>query len=398
MTQIDKEVKDFIKKNEEAFKEGLENGEHYNIFDELNLNTNENRHSLFIASLLRPNGLHGLKEEPLKKFLSVIGKEGFFSKPSEVIVKTEAPIETGRLDIILEGVLANNKKKGAIIIENKIYAKDLKEQLVKYYNYGLSKYDPGNFELFYLSLKGTDIPKEISVTQGKYVLELNTSSDKFPNTYRHITYNEHIIKWLNCVNSNSLSFYNIIAQQISILEHLVEEKHHLAIKPEVEDITIENLIVARDKLREEFMNYLKDFLNDPVAIAVEVLRTIEGADVDFERTMGGDVQNFVGLKVTKDGKTLWIEIQDWSRIIYGVWNEKKKDKRETLENLGYQVKKYWYCKEFKIYTDQGLTFQFYDDRLNFTLMENGEQKAEEFAKLILEELAVVTPTPASASK
>ena len=133
-----------------------EQGELFNIFNILKLQSNEVRlHSALLAELLCPNGSHGASSLFLKAFLKVIGEdEDYIKAPvaekiTERYIGKKTKTEGGIIDIIIED--GNH----AIIIENKIYAPDQENQLVRYYNYGKKKF-PNGFKLLYLTLHGDD--------------------------------------------------------------------------------------------------------------------------------------------------------------------------------------------------------------------------------------------------
>lgn len=134
-----------------------ERGELFNIFNILKLQSKEVRlHSALLAELLYPKGSHGASSLLLKAFLKVIGEdENYINcdrcsdniKERYIGVKTET--EGGIIDIIIED--GNH----AIIIENKIYAPDQENQLLRYYDYGKKKF-PNGFKLLYLTLHGDE--------------------------------------------------------------------------------------------------------------------------------------------------------------------------------------------------------------------------------------------------
>lgn len=133
-----------------------EQGELFNIFNILKLQSNEVRlHSALLAELLCPNGSHGASSLFLKAFLKVIGEdEDYIKAPvakniTERYIGKKTKTDGGIVDIIIED--GNH----AIIIENKIYAPDQGNQLVRYYNYGKKKF-PNGFKLLYLTLHGDD--------------------------------------------------------------------------------------------------------------------------------------------------------------------------------------------------------------------------------------------------
>ena len=141
---------------QERLKKEEEEGKCFNVFSALNMCSDEVRlHSRLLATLLNPEANHGLGNEFLKLFLIALGlPEDYITHCKEQIV--ERPIgevtETngGRIDIILED------REHAVIIENKIYAGDQPNQLLRYYNYGVKTFGENNFKLVYLTLYGNE--------------------------------------------------------------------------------------------------------------------------------------------------------------------------------------------------------------------------------------------------
>lgn len=185
------EVKLIWKKSEVEKVEAHKRGEHFNIFNVLNLTSNETRtHSAFIAELLDPNGSHGLGDQFLRSFVNTIDclKSWNFDTQSAKVQKersigniNEDYSEGGRIDIVVES------RGKAILIENKIYAGDQEKQLTRYYNYGQKNYSEG-FRLLYLTLTGNraseDSRGELALNEGYYT----------------IAYDHEISDWLNrCV-------------------------------------------------------------------------------------------------------------------------------------------------------------------------------------------------------
>lgn len=141
---------------QERLKKEKEEGKCFNVFSALNMCSDEVRlHSRLLATLLNPKANHGLGNEFLKLFLIALGlPEDYITHCKEQIV--ERPIgevtETtgGRIDIILED------REHAVIIENKIYAGDQPNQLLRYHNYGVKTFGKNNFKLVYLTLYGSN--------------------------------------------------------------------------------------------------------------------------------------------------------------------------------------------------------------------------------------------------
>ena len=132
-------------------------GENFNVFSALNICSDEMRlHSRLLATLFNPKASHGLGNEFLRQFLVTAIKvdDNYITHCNESIAERYVGEVTettgGRIDIILED------GKHGIIIENKIYACDQPNQLLRYHNYGVKQFRENNFKLVYLTLYGSD--------------------------------------------------------------------------------------------------------------------------------------------------------------------------------------------------------------------------------------------------
>lgn len=158
-------------------------GEWFNVFNLLGVSSDEVRtHSAFIAELLNPQGSHGCGDEFLKAFIKVIpGLDGFDIETIRVKTQVELSIgqidkdytEGGRLDIIV------HTDTHAIIIENKIYAGDQYNQLLRYYKYAESRYKNNN-RILYLTLDGgssSELSTGKQMEEGKDIYSISYASD-----------------------------------------------------------------------------------------------------------------------------------------------------------------------------------------------------------------------------
>ena len=164
-------------------------GENYNIFKVIHMTSNETSiHSAFIADLLNPKGLHGMGDEFLRLFINTINMHGhtFDTEGSKVEIekaigqKKIEDLSGGRLDIII-----TNKKGQAIIIENKINAKDQEAQMARYLKYA-NKNHKDKCLLLYLSLDG-QVHDVDYTTKGKA---------KIDEDFYSISYRDDILDWL----------------------------------------------------------------------------------------------------------------------------------------------------------------------------------------------------------
>lgn len=157
----------------------------------------------------------------------------------------------GKIDIIVR-----DSQSKAIIIENKIYAEDQKNQLLRYYNYG-ERYYADNYRLFYLTFEGT-YPSECA-TSGKCLNHINLS------------YREHIINWLeNCMQIAGIppTVCETIRQYITNMKDLLnmmnneskEQLVELATSPDYIQATLAVLSNQQDiktQIRKAFIGQLK---------------------------------------------------------------------------------------------------------------------------------------------
>lgn len=164
-------------------------GETFNIFTILGVEHYENKtHSNFIAELLDPEGSHLLGPVFLEEFISSIKHESKFSTKKAKVIKEfhiakKSKDEGGRIDILIE-----DANKNLISIENKIYAGDQENQLIRYTNYKKE-----SNTVYYLTLFGEDA-SEYS-TKDETNTE-NTFNLKSGEDYYTISYANDILKWL----------------------------------------------------------------------------------------------------------------------------------------------------------------------------------------------------------
>jgi hypothetical protein len=198
----------------------------FNIFSILRKDHEEVMlHSRFISELLNVQGSHGMGIGFLKAFCSHFGIDDWKSQNFENS-KCHFEKYTGRIspdgskggniDIIVED---SKKESKAIVIENKIYAKDQDQQLLRYYN-TLDK----KCHLFYLTLYG-DEPSDLSTNEG----ELK------PEYFTNISYSD-VANWLDkCIEiavrsptvRETLIQYQNLIMKITGKTATVEEREEL---------------------------------------------------------------------------------------------------------------------------------------------------------------------------
>lgn len=143
----EKKLQDFVLAFESRVVSPLENAgferNKYNVFDILNINRQELRHSDFLAFIMNPNRSGDIGRQFLHNFLSVLSKENpelnldffkmFYGNFERVTVKREYK----KIDVLLDIKLTG--KDYIIVIENKVDSgeqiyedKEVKGQLAKY--------------------------------------------------------------------------------------------------------------------------------------------------------------------------------------------------------------------------------------------------------------------------
>ena len=198
----------------------------FNPFKVLKLESHEIRHSNVLAWLFNPNESHNLGTKFLEQFLyavsSNLDKESekiktiqnvifAFIKNSGFTVKVQREVKTYKnrsIDLIIECYSnVENTDSFVILIENKVYSKQSKNQLDDYLKFVEEKYDNSIILPVYLTLDENDEP-----------------SEDLKSEYFHITYFK-IVEILKNLISYKTSVGNaaddFILYYIKILEELL---------------------------------------------------------------------------------------------------------------------------------------------------------------------------------
>lgn len=293
-------------------------GEKFNIFGVLNLTSNEVRtHSAFIGELLNTRGSHGLKDIPLKLFIKML-EEKFTSNEVdeagnkidsnrfEINTETSKTIvekhigklncdktDGGRIDIIIE----DNKKK-ALIIENKIYAGEQENQLIRYYNYSKENFIK-EAPILYLTLDGS------SSNSGKGLNE--------KEHYFNISYKEDIINWLElCIKeaSDKPMLREVIKQYIYLIKKLTGQTINKKMSEEVQNIILNNYSAA-EQITKEFEK-----------VKYKILGRIRTKLFDKFVTELGSKYNVIKAKekVGEKNSGIWLELKGYEKagIFFGI--------------------------------------------------------------------------------
>jgi hypothetical protein len=219
-------------------------GENFNIFTVMGMESSEVKtHSAIIGELLNPKGSHGLKEIPLNIFLQQVIKPLLEENNNELFNKhfdfdfentksyiedfagklNEDKTEGGRIDIVIK----DNKK--AFLIENKIYADEQTNQLIRYKNFY------PNAPIIFLTLFGSD---------AKTATDLEINKDYFI-----ISYEEHVLKWLEECLKEAVKYpmlREVIRQYINLVKKLTHQTINQELKKDIMDLIKNNFLEAAE--------------------------------------------------------------------------------------------------------------------------------------------------------
>lgn len=253
-----KQVAEISARNDKRLEELKKRGELFNLFSVLKIDSDEVKHSAFLAVLLNPNANHGLNGLFLKEFSKItkLNLDDFalsnakITTEKDIGLKSSDNSESGRIDIFIEGRFSDNRTFG-IVIENKIYAGDQPKQLKRYKDFlNKQKYDMSR--IFYLTLDG-HLPSQYSADNLK-------ETDDF----ECISYKAEIKIWIEkCVelSARQASVRESLIQYSNLIDKLANKKGDNTMDEELMNLllTDNNLELAAalcNKLEDARKNFL----------------------------------------------------------------------------------------------------------------------------------------------
>lgn len=297
-------------------------GGRFNIFRICGVNHYENTHSSILAELLNPQGSHSLKNQFLDAFLETIGKD-FALKDfdtTNATVHTEHITDNGRIDILIK-----DHKKNAIIIENKIYACDQHEQLIRYDSSAKEYFK--HYQIYYLTLFGSEASEQ---SAGDVI-------------YHTISYAETIIQWLDKCIALAVRLPLVRETLIQYSNHIKQLTNQDMSKKNQEEITsllakfhdlkaIQSIYFSYPKI---FDQIAKDYFNPKMkeyAQKKELEYSYENSDKDH-------ISFCLRKKNWKENFYISFEFEKGKGYYYGIFNgnehqlsdENRKKLREKLQ-------------------------------------------------------------------
>jgi len=223
----------------------LSSEERFNIFRICGVNHYEVTHSAILTELLSNNSSHSFGNKFLIAFLKVLKSENLLSEDyhfslEEIKIIPEFSIgELGRIDILIKN------SNQCLIIENKIYADDGKEQLKRYETYAKNNFV--DYKLFYLTLFGDEASEK-------------SAQD---SNYTTISYSHIIINWLErCVEISAKNpvIRETLIQYINHLKHLTNNTSLSKMNNEIIELLSQNDNIEATFTIGERLNDIKNHL------------------------------------------------------------------------------------------------------------------------------------------
>ena len=320
------------------YKNSVEKSENsFNIFKILQIESDEVRlHSRILKSFIELNP-YGFIDSIPTNYWNNINKptDGFLRVKLEVSCSSLLEeTNDGRIDIIVEF------ENLLIIIENKIYASDQNQQLVKYHEYG--KRSEKDFLLLYLTPTGKE-PTNASIFQA------NSNEGLQPGEYQLISYKKEILNWLDTFSKERESknefkgIHEITGQYIQTLKNIcfimtAEQKERLLQLLENDEIL--NHVNQLKYDIETIENKIHDFWKMTTQKISPLIIEDKSLNIEFRN-------HSILIDIFNRGRgqfNCYLEYQtkfDKSPII-GIWLNKhwsEKFKELNPDNEGYVVKK-----------------------------------------------------------
>lgn len=226
-------TKPIIEENKKLRLEKRKNGDFFNIFSILKMETDEVKtHSAFLAELLNPRGTHGQGNIFINEFVkSILHINDLDTENAEVNVEYSiGPVskdykQGGRIDILIRF----RKPDFLILIENKIDAGDQPYQLFRYNSFATNSKKP--YKLLYLTKDGHK-PSDLSI---------GTEDGK--QYWDSLSYSRNIKKWLSdCVvliKSSAVS--EMIKQYIGLINKITNQDMESTMKEQLTNLMLNNL-------------------------------------------------------------------------------------------------------------------------------------------------------------
>ena len=364
----------------ESYNRVLEKtGENFNIFSIMRMESDEVRtHSRFLGELLNPNGSHNQGDVFLKIFVNLFTDDLDLDTKNTIVniehyIGPKTEDTGGIIDLIISDEVGRT-----IMIENKIYAGEQNNQLLRYHNF------KPDGKLLYLTLYGHE-----SSQSNNSVENIGISNSEI---YQTVSYENDIISWLELCKKEVVDISIIresINQYINLLKKLTNQNSN-----KIMNNNIANRILRDENSFESFKKIVRasnevfrkvitevvfpilDKVSDELELTLEIDRTVF---LNSNNCQGFHFEN------PKNNQTLSFQFQarHHKNLIFGFINGKNKNdntkKTLFLEKFkarfqdNFKSSNAWFCynyydfKEFRDWEDldtlQKLQYGNFEDDL-----------------------------------
>lgn len=419
-----------------------ERGDKFNVFDIVGLKNDEVRmHSKFIGNLLNPRGSHGMKDIFLNLFIEIVNKKLLIDgNPNDYVFKflpfkeikpniierhtdfvSEDRKEGGRIDIILED------SSQVLIIENKIFAGNQQNQLVRYTNEAKRLGKP--YFVLYLTLEGKEMPyEEVDEINGNCYnynclkfpkLDIKTEDESKVKNISHylpISYKEELLAWLNlCIKEtyDKPLLREGVKHYINLIKQLSKQTMDVNLEEEVMSLlsnkerynTAKIISQALEGFRFKNLELFWTELEEKVSRELELVKDIQIIQDNYHTNNGKintkELGSWIGVAFRIPDSNLSIIFgNDADGFNYGVFyiasgipenfDQLEKSIQNSLEEiLKNDLKNNYPDRNFrKSYGDFNLIYLGEDPRSYEMILE---KPREEFIDSIIKELKVLVP-------
>lgn len=338
-----------------------ESGELFNIFSITKIERREvDTHSAMIAELLNPQGRHGQHDKFLIEFLKIVMPvECQFTETKKAKISKEKSFDNNRIDILIE------LDDHVFVIENKIDADDLNQQLKRYKDILDSCFKQKSGHLLYLTIDGSEAEEY--------------SHCGVP--YRCVSYENHILNWLDsCIETlktppkveYALRQYQDLIKKItgqSMTHNLKNELVELLLKDnnfESAQKIASAISLAKGRILFDFFETLGTEITKFQNVSIAEKNSFPDFEYDEEKCRkwffkGKEKTHYVGIFFDIGIPDILFRIEAASQMLhYGIVSVKKDENEKTihsgLENMKLEIphlkKREWGVKWFsKIYRD-----------------------------------------------
>ena len=334
-------------------------GENFNIFSIMSMENNERyTHSAIIGELLNPKGSHGQGSVFLKLFFQEItilkNSELDFDNTKIILEEHIGQIDHeyssgGFIDIVIKD------NKNTIVIENKIYAEDQYNQLVRYKNYY------PNCILLYLNLFGTEPSNK---SKGNLEIKID---------FHIISYKNEVSAWLEKCFKEAVQqpiLRETIKQYITLIKKLTNQPTNNNMSEEIVNLILRNdnnintanqIANSLNIIKMSFVNRLNNILklattDEKKEIDIKVKEVLINSYlqiIPFFPNEGIKVMRF-DIVLNEKNEVFAVQVEAYpTKICICYWSNNK-----TLENLIKNKKPNlgqsefnYYSKDLDIYND-----------------------------------------------